>query len=308
MIPLFKAPAVTTPDAANPGQAVDFNAAMATGPAAGNAIQPAVGATPVATPAPEIVNKLFRFVDLTAVPGKTYRYQVQLVLANPNYVNPIATNASVPLMERHLAKAEFGKKPRRETEWSDPSPPITIPSAHRILGESISIAGGRGADPKAKIDILKIAKVDAASAPGAPAPAPAPGAVPAPGAAPAPAAAPAAGGAATTPKIYLEVMKDTEVLLGGVAYLEDATINKAFDPTIEQTRDLKNVTLDTNQSTLLDIRNDDPLGIGPKSKGPAEMLFFEPRTGKLVVVNSAVDSAAKKLYKDRTTPSTDPVR
>jgi hypothetical protein len=303
-IPLFKAPEVAAPVAANPGGGIDFNA-----PAPVPGVAPGMnGAQAAQTLTPDVVNKLFRFVDLTAVPGKTYRYRVQLWLANPNFVNPSTQTSTAPLMERHLAKPQLGKLARRETAWSEPSPPITIPSVHRILADSIVTAGGRGAEPRAKIDILRIVKVpsaNAAAAVPAPAPAPAGGAAPAAGGAPAGGGAPAAGAAAATEMVWLEVMKDTDVLLGGVAYLEGAAISNAFDPTIEQTRNLTAVTFDTNQSTLLDVRNDDALGAAAKSKGPAEMLFFEPRTGKLVAVSSATDSAVKKLYKDRTTPSAD---
>jgi hypothetical protein len=97
-----------------------------------------------------------------------------------------------------------------------------------------------------------------------------------------------------------------ELSLGSVAYLADATIENVPDMTIEQIRaKVEKVTIETNQSMLLDVRNDDPLAINSKSKTmPAEMLFIDA-TGRLVVVNSGADSLALKEFKDRTTLPTD---
>jgi hypothetical protein len=50
---------------------------------------------------------------------------------------------------------------------------------------------------------------------------------------------------------------------------------------------------------LLDVRNDEPLGVS-KTKGPTEMVFIDS-SGRMKTYNSAVDATALKDYQQRTT-------
>ncbi len=42
-------------------------------------------AAPTVNPNQTVPNKLFRFVDFSVEPGKTYQYRIQLWLLNPNF-------------------------------------------------------------------------------------------------------------------------------------------------------------------------------------------------------------------------------
>jgi len=75
---------------------------------------------------------LFRFLDFKIEPRKTYRYRVKLVLANPNF----------NLDKAHLDKPEFAVGETRETIWSDPSPPITIPVLESYFGGGVLPVSG----------------------------------------------------------------------------------------------------------------------------------------------------------------------
>src|SRR5262249_34258760 len=70
--------------------------------------------------------KLFRFVDLTAEPGKTYRYQVKLLLNNPNF------NLASECLDPKAIQAGSDKKKYVESEWKE-TPAITVPHEFQIL-------------------------------------------------------------------------------------------------------------------------------------------------------------------------------
>ena len=71
---------------------------------------------------PKIENKLFRFFDFSAQPGKSYRYRVRLVLRNPNH--------NVPA--QYLTNAQLAKGETRVSPWSEPSDIVTIPRVKLI--------------------------------------------------------------------------------------------------------------------------------------------------------------------------------
>jgi len=78
---------------------------------------------------PQIQYQLFRFFDFSVKPGKKYRYQVKLVLANPNYKFPARVlDAKNP----GLAKGDT-----RESPWSAPSATISIPQGSQLLASKI---------------------------------------------------------------------------------------------------------------------------------------------------------------------------
>lgn len=60
---------------------------------------------------------LFRYLDFSVEPGKTYRYRVRLVLNNPNYGRRIAEAGGM----QHVVEGQT-----RTTEWSDPTDPVRI--------------------------------------------------------------------------------------------------------------------------------------------------------------------------------------
>jgi len=60
---------------------------------------------------------LFRYLDFNVEPGKTYRYRVRLILANPNYGKRIAEAGGL----NHVVEGET-----RETPWSNITPPATV--------------------------------------------------------------------------------------------------------------------------------------------------------------------------------------
>lgn len=97
-------------------------------PAAAAQVQPAAeGAV-----APAAKHLLFRFIDFDVVPGKAYRYQVKLILNNPNF----------NLDQAHLEKPDLALRETRETPWSDPSPPIRVPFVDRYFADDVKGAGG----------------------------------------------------------------------------------------------------------------------------------------------------------------------
>ena len=92
------------------------------------------GAKPRLVPAqaPKVVlDKLFRFFDFSVVPGKRYRYRIQLGLKNPNFELP----------DRFL-KANANRKDKiLVTGWSEPTPIVSIPYGNRFLAGGIDTAG-----------------------------------------------------------------------------------------------------------------------------------------------------------------------
>jgi len=212
-------------------------------------------------------NKLFRFIDLTAEPGKTYRYRIQLVVNNPNF----------GLLPDCLLDANTAKVQTLSSDWAVTAP-VAIPRDWRLLADSVSVTVPGKSEPKAKLAVLAIVK-----------------------------AKPATEGVSTplTSDVPLEALKELfgtneAIPMGGIVDL-----HLAFDKVVDVPegglyRKVENVNIDTDQTMLLDLRNDDPLGMNPRSKGPTEMLFMDT-SGRLVTADSAADSLVVKDYKERTT-------
>ncbi len=242
----------------------------------------------VAPPPP--ANRLFRFVDLSDKKlGAMYRYRVRFVLYNPNYV-PLVANAATMLSAtqnlavKDLEKAESGRNFWRASSWSEPTLPVTIPREFRILADSSTPTSGIR-EPRVKINVISLIKT----------------------AADATMAAAGPTGQAAVSDVWLEVTKDMELVLGSIAYIADATIEKVPDMSIEMVRPkIEKVTIDTNGSMLLDVRNDDPLAINgkPRSTAPVEMLFIDAN-GKLSTTSSPVGAILFKEFKERTTVPAD---
>jgi hypothetical protein len=84
--------------------------------------------------APKTKYLLFRFLDFNVEPGKYYRYQVKLVLANPNY----------QLDAAHLEKPSLAAGETRETTWSAPSQAIGVPFLDRYFVGGVKTLGNDG--------------------------------------------------------------------------------------------------------------------------------------------------------------------
>jgi hypothetical protein len=67
--------------------------------------------------------RLFRFIDLAVVPGRTYRYRVKTVCWNPNL--------NVP--SRHLVDAAIAKETTLESPESNATAPVVVPDGNRML-------------------------------------------------------------------------------------------------------------------------------------------------------------------------------
>ncbi len=164
--------------------------------------------------------KLFRFVDFSVEPGKTYQYRFQLWLANPNYA----------LKAECLQKAESANDPIAKSPFTEPTSPVTVPHLYQILAESVT--GGRG-EPRAKVNVLALFKAPASPT----------AMMPPPG-----------------PEVWLEGMREIDGWsLGSILAIREEEFKDVVDPSAMEIRTLK-ATVETDQPMLLDVRNEDPLG------------------------------------------------
>ena len=212
--------------------------------------------------------RLFRFVDLTAEPGKTYRYRVQLLVSNPNY------GLLTDCLDPNAIQAGSDKKKYVESQWTE-SPAITVPHEFQVLADGVNVPGGRLSELKAKINLLAIAKTPAADS--------------------------VQGGAQSNKDTYVEVVKDIEVPLGGIVYVHDTEIDKVLDMSAEAVRKVEKITVDTHQTVLLDVRNDKPLGDG-RMKDATEILLMDGN-GNVFDASRAADRLVYEDYQQRTKPS-----
>lgn len=90
--------------------------------------------------------RLLRFADLTAAPGKTYRYRVKVLLEDPNRppktaepLNERLLDAKVLARLSDLQRTDPERKIYfRETKWSEPSAPIQIPRLGEMLAGTVT--------------------------------------------------------------------------------------------------------------------------------------------------------------------------
>jgi hypothetical protein len=93
--------------------------------------------------------RLFRFIDMSAEKGKTYRYRVQLILENPNF----------NLKVEDLEKPESAKSKYSFSPWSEESAVVMIPPEARILADGVTVARGAG-ESQGKIHLLTLLQDD----------------------------------------------------------------------------------------------------------------------------------------------------
>lgn len=88
--------------------------------------------------------KLGRYFDLTAEPGKKYRYRVRLLIEDPNHPRDLSQDVMPQMLTDEAAArvAELNaKEPKqgerkhyyRATEWSEPSDPVSLPPFERFF-------------------------------------------------------------------------------------------------------------------------------------------------------------------------------
>lgn len=88
---------------------------------------------------------LFRYLDFSVEPGKTYRYRVRLELNNPNFGKRIADAGGVA----HVVAGET-----RMTEWSNVTDPVTVPNnTYYFLTRVNEPRGNSRLLPSAQMDV-----------------------------------------------------------------------------------------------------------------------------------------------------------
>ena len=96
-----------------------------------------------ATPVDHYV--LFRYLDFKVEPGKTYRYRVKLIVANPFSDRRVEEVTDPSIIEG----AE------RETEYSEPTAPVTVKEDAQFFVKRIDSRPGRPSLPYAEMDIFQ---------------------------------------------------------------------------------------------------------------------------------------------------------
>ena len=91
--------------------------------------------------------RLFRFVDTTVEPGKTYRYRVRLSLWNPNR----------DLEARHLTDAALAKDVKLASAPSNVTAPVTVPGTAELLVRTVRKAESKRFKPGA-VEVLVLDK------------------------------------------------------------------------------------------------------------------------------------------------------
>lgn len=91
--------------------------------------------------------RLFRFVDTTVEPGKTYRYRVRLSLWNPNR----------DLEPRYLTDAAFAKDVKLASAPSNVTEPVTVPGTGALLVRTVRKAESKRFKP-GSVEVLVLDK------------------------------------------------------------------------------------------------------------------------------------------------------
>jgi hypothetical protein len=86
--------------------------------------------------------RMFRFVDTTVEPGKTYRYRIRISVRNPNYGLPA----------QYLAEADLAKPAILAAKWTDPSASAHIPEKTGLLVRTFR--KGESKKPKTGYELL----------------------------------------------------------------------------------------------------------------------------------------------------------
>src|SRR5690606_30372569 len=88
---------------------------------------------------------LFRYLDFSVDPGKTYRYRVRFVLNNPNFGKRIADAGGF----QHVVEGET-----RVTPWSNETAPVRVAEEVRYFLADVREQNGRVL-PTARMDVFQ---------------------------------------------------------------------------------------------------------------------------------------------------------
>jgi hypothetical protein len=101
---------------------------------------------------PRVSDWLLRFIDFTVEPGKKYKYQVRLVLQDPNRNAAQETLDSAVLARLKDDKA--AKRSYRLSAWSKPSRTVSIPLAGTVRVASADPASERSTTSEPDVTLL----------------------------------------------------------------------------------------------------------------------------------------------------------
>jgi hypothetical protein len=212
--------------------------------------------------APQVPYCLLRFFDFSVEPGKKYKYRVQLVLQDPNQssdsTHAVATE-SLDTAVINRIKAEKKKTTFRTTDWSDPSPTVSIPLAGNVHVAAAKPASDRFNDEPATTLLVESFGSDDK-------------------------------GKST------QAAKEEDFKRGSVANMtKDAEFvgNDGAQPYIDLAPKFKFQT----GITILDIDGGDPLPPSKDLKRPARVLLMDP-AGQLFVQNEVADTDAVQFHRD----------
>ncbi|MEX2169605.1 MAG: hypothetical protein WD851_09855 [Pirellulales bacterium] len=102
---------------------------------------------------------MFRFFDTSVEPGKRYKYRVQLALTDVNgYIQRSFLDreviARLPAPPTTVAAASKAPPLLRRTEWSDPSPAVSIPMAGEVRIAQTTPASDRQSNSEPSVRLL----------------------------------------------------------------------------------------------------------------------------------------------------------
>ena len=96
-------------------------------------------------PVKGIDHLLFRFCDFSVRPGKQYVYRIQLGVSNPNRDIPV----------KYLKRPELADAKPRMSDWSQPSPIVTIPYGDKMMTGPVTPPTATK-EPTARVRIVQI--------------------------------------------------------------------------------------------------------------------------------------------------------
>lgn len=195
-------------------------------------------------------NLLFRFFDFTVQEGRRYRYRVRLALWNPNK----------DVRAKYLVDAKLATETVRLSDWSQPSPVISVTSYNTILVGPVKPAD-KVYEPRANVVVVQLDKELGVKA----------------------------IDECREPRRYPgEIEKKAMTMLSRGQLLNYTANVDVFHPLTNRV-EKKDIRFDPNV-ILLDLRGGEPLSANPrdKEKAPGEVLFLD-QNGWLMVKSELED-------------------